>query len=246
MSVNNLIEKFSEIDQTFEDVTNDITTIIDENITNINEQLDTINSDIDGINSDLETVNTELGKINQDIIDTNTKIDNINSGLNTNKLDKITTAGTERVYSINTDGTQSTKTISNTATQDTLPIYGTSGTLNVGTPTETTHATTKTYVDAAITNLQTQVDETITERLEPLEEITSILKTDGDGANYLSDDGTYKEVVTVTSDDQTIVTSEDKVLTAVGLYDSTTDHFKSANELFLGTTMILFEEGEVV
>lgn len=246
MSVNNLIEKFSEIDQTFEDVTNDITTIIDENITNINEQLDTINSDIDGINSDLETVNTELGKINQDIIDTNNKIDNINSGLNTNKLDKITTAGTERVYSINTDGTQSTKTISNTATQDTLPIYGTSGTLNVGTPTETTHATTKTYVDAAITNLQTQVDETITERLEPLEEITSILKTDGDGANYLSDDGTYKEVVTVTSDDQTIVTSEDKVLTAVGLYDSTTDRFKSANELFLGTTMILFEEGEVV
>lgn len=99
--------------------------------------------------------------------------------------------------------------------------------------------------DANLAQIDSDLEQ-INTNITELQTKTAILKTDGQGANYLSDDGTYKEVVTVTSDDQTIVTSEDKVLTAVGLYDSENDEFRDATTIFNGTSIFLYEPGEVV
>lgn len=68
-----------------------------------------------------------------------------------NKLDKVTSAGTTRVYTINTDGTQGTLSYENNeATAYTVAQRTSAGNIIVAAPTIDTHATTKKYVDDSI------------------------------------------------------------------------------------------------
>ena len=234
-------------------VTNDLNTT-KQSLTNTQNTLTETINDLNATKEALNQTNTNLQGVSDRVTENKTTLDahaELLAGLDTNisslvgtKVDKTTNSNV--VYGTDSSNQQVTIQYSMENTGSTIAQRNSTGTLVVASPQENNEATTKEYVDTAVTNLQTQVGSTITERLEPLEEITSILKTNGDGANYLSDDGTYKEVVTVTSDNQTITTNENKVLTAVGLYDKTNNEFRDAETIFNGTSIFLYEPGEVV
>ena len=64
------------------------------------------------------------------------------------KVDRTST-GT-RLYGTNSGGSQTLIQYSSAATANTIPYRATGGTLQVGEPTDSSHATTKTYVDDAV------------------------------------------------------------------------------------------------
>ena len=217
----------------------------------------TLNETITNLNATkeaLEQTNTNLQGVSDRVTENKTTLDahaELLAGLDTNlgdlvntKVDK--TSDSSVLYGTNVDKQQVTVAYSMTNVNSTIAQRKSTGTLVVSSPQEDDEATTKSYVDTSISTTQTLFTTTLEERVKPLEDITSILQTDGQGTNYLSDDGTYKEVVTVTSDNQTIVTSENKVLTAVGLYDSVNNEFRDAATIFNGTSIFLYEPGEVV
>ena len=217
----------------------------------------TLNETITNLNTTkeaLEQTNTNLQGVSDRVTENKTTLDahaELLAGLDTNlgdlvntKVDK--TSDSSVLYGTNVDKQQVTIAYSMTNVNSTIAQRKPTGTLVVSSPQEDDEATTKGYVDTSISTTQTLFNTTLEERVKPLEDITSILQTDGQGTNYLSDDGTYKEVVTVTSDNRTIVTSENKVLTAVGLYDSENAEFRDATTIFNGTSIFLYEPGEVV
>lgn len=64
------------------------------------------------------------------------------------KLSTVSTA--TRLYGTNSGGNQALLQYANAANPSTIPYRGTGGTLQVGTPTDNAHATTKAYVDGAV------------------------------------------------------------------------------------------------
>ena len=78
----------------------------------------------------------------------------VDSSLN-NKLDKITgTTDFAQAYIKTKAGAQGFMNISVNVDANTMPIRGENGVVNVGTPTQDTHATTKLYVDNAISGIE--------------------------------------------------------------------------------------------
>ena len=66
-------------------------------------------------------------------------------------LTKVDTTSTgNRLYGTNAGGSQTLMQYSSAATANTIPYRATGGTLQVGEPTDSSHATTKTYVDDAV------------------------------------------------------------------------------------------------
>ena len=234
-------------------VANDLSTT-KQSLTNTQNTLNETITDLNATKEALEQTNSDLRGVSDRVTENKTTLDahaELLAGLDTNlgdlvdtKVDK--TADSSILYGTNVDKQQVTVAYSMSNVNSTIAQRKSTGTLVVSSPQEDDEATTKSYVDTSISTTQALFATTLDERVKPLEDITSILETEGTGANYLSDDGTYKEVVTVVSDDQTIITSEDKVLTAVGLYDSENDEFRDATTIFNGTSIFLYEPGEVV
>lgn len=73
------------------------------------------------------------------------------------KLDKYTEAGSVKLYGVNTKGEQQMYTCATGVYVSTVALRGTGGALEVGAPTKGSHAATKKYVDAAMSNTKPDV-----------------------------------------------------------------------------------------
>lgn len=98
------------------------------------------------------------------------------------KLDKVTTPQDGyKVYAVSPEGSQTLYGASQAATGNTIAIReATSGSLNVGTPTANTHATTKQYVDAAVAAVDEEavaLQQELTEEIQRATQAESALQT---------------------------------------------------------------------
>lgn len=73
------------------------------------------------------------------------------------KVDKVTTPGTERVYTVGSDGSQGVKGVSTTATPLQIPVYDGIGRLSTATPSSENHCANKGYVDGKVGSPVTRV-----------------------------------------------------------------------------------------
>ena len=112
-----------------------------------------------------------------------------------NKVDK--TSDTYRIYGTNGSGAQVNYKLATAATGSTIPYRDTGGTLQVGTPTADSHATTKKYVDDADA---TKVDKVST--------ANKVYGTDANGNQTTYDKGSFGQVDDVQVDGTSVVTNK--------------------------------------
>jgi len=104
---------------------------------------------IDECESDIGNVANNLSAEATTRAAADTAHDTVLAGLQTNKVQK--TSNASKVYATDTNGEQTTLDYSTNANSNSIPFRSTGGVVSVGTPTDQTHATPKSYVDGAIT-----------------------------------------------------------------------------------------------